>query len=272
MRRGAGFASTLFLCVFIGLLATGGEQVAHEAIVISNDYEFTVENGVCSGQGTYEDPYVIEDWVIDAGLDNYGIKIHGTSRYFIIRNVEVSGAAKAGIYLSYVQNGTIEDCAFIANWAGVTINFSSFNKILASTFSDHVDAIRTYFSHTNQIMDCTFEDNDTAIWLDASNENRLTGNLIQDSHMGLYLNLGSKGNTILDNAFVGNLHSARSDDPNVWDDGTRGNYWHGFEALDTDLDGIWDAPYVISSDGDQDNCPLVGHARVEAPPAATCNP
>jgi len=270
MKRGAILASVVF--VFIGLLAVGGEPANHQAIVISNDYEFTVENGVCSGQGTYEDPYIIADWVIDAGYDDYGIKIHGTSRHFIIRNVEISGAAKSGIYLSYVQNGVVEDCTLEANWAGLTLNFSSFNKVLSTEFMDNVDAFRSYFSHTNQVMDCVFDNNDTALWLDASNENRLTGNLFQDSHMAVYLNLGSVGNTILNNAFVGNLHNARTDDPNVWDDGERGNYWHGFEAIDADVDGIWDAPYVISSDGDQDSFPLVGHALVEAPPAATCSP
>lgn len=272
MKRGAVLASTVFLFVIIGLLATGGEPISHRAIAISNDYEFTVENGVCSGQGTYEDPYIIEDWSIDAGFDDYGIRIHGTTRYFVIRNLEISGAAKSGIYLSYVQNGTIDGCSFEANWAGITLNFSSFNRILTSTFTDHIDAIRTYFSHTNQIMDCTFDDNDTSIWLDASNENRITGNLLQNAHMGIYLNLGSQGNTILNNAFVGNLHSAQTDDPNIWDDGTRGNYWHGFQAIDADIDGIWDVSYVVSSDGDRDNFPLVSHTRVEAPPEATCTP
>lgn len=271
MKKGAVLGCAVLLLICIGTLAFGEDLVSRRVISITNDHEFTVENGVCSGSGTTEDPYVIENWLIDAGLDDYGIRIHGTTRVFEIRNVEISGAAKSGIYLSYVQNGTIEGCAIESNWIGITLNFSAYNRIADCTFTSNVDGIHVYFSHTNQVMDCAFDRNDTAIWLDASNENRLTGNLITESHMGVYLNLGSELNTILNNAFVGNLHDAYSDDPNVWDDGERGNYWSGFTGIDADGDGAWDKPYLISNDGDRDNFPLVGHERVEAPPAPTCD-
>jgi len=272
MKKGAVLGCTVFLFVILGVLAAADDLPAHRAIVITNDHEFTVENGVCSGSGTAEDPYVIDYWLIDAGLDDYGISIHGTTRYFVIRDVEITGAAKAGIYLSYVQNGTIEDCILEANWTGITLNFSSFNKIADSLLSTNMDGIHTYFSHNNQISACTFEGNDTAVWLDASNENRISANLIADSHMGVYLNLGSAENTVISNAFVDNLHDAYTDNPNAWDDGASGNYWHGFSAIDADGNGIWDVPYQISSDGDQDNFPLVGHPLVPAPPPATCSP
>jgi len=272
MKKGAVLGCTMFLLVFVGLLAIGGDLVAHRAIVITNDHEFTVENGVCSGSGTVEDPYVIENWLIDAGFDDYGIRIHGTTRAFVIRAVEIAGAAKSGIYLSYVQNGIVEDCTLEANWTGITLNFASFNRITGSTFEKNTDGIRTYFSHNNQVLDSRFLENDTAIWLDASNDNRISGNLISESHMGVYLNLGSQQNTVIYNAFVGNLHAAYTDDPNLWDDGTRGNYWGGFSGIDANEDGIWDLPYLISNDGDQDNFPMVTHSLVPEPPPATCAP
>jgi len=272
MKKGAALGCAVLLLVCIGYLASAADLVSRRVISITNDYEFTVENGVCSGSGTAADPYVIENWLIDAGLDDYGIRIHNTSRAFIIRNVEVTGASKSGIYLSYVQNGTIEDCTIGSNWVGVTLNFAAYNRIADSTFTSNVDGLHVYFSHTNQIKDCTFDRNDTAIWLDASNENRLTGNLISGSHMGIYLNLGSGQNTMLNNAFVDNLHNAYADVPNIWDDGTRGNYWSGYSGIDADGDGAWDQAYLISSEGDQDNFPLIGHERVEAPPAPTCTP
>jgi parallel beta-helix repeat protein len=267
MKKGAVLGCAVLLLVCIGCLALAEDLVGRRVIAITNNYEFTVENGVCSGSGTAEDPYVIENWSIDAGLDEYGISIHNTSRAFVIRNVEVTGASKSGIYLSYVQNGTIEGCTIASNWVGVTLNFAAYNRIKESTFSTNVDGIHTSFSHTNQIVDC-----DTALWLDASNESRITGNLISESHMGIYLNLGSAQNTILENAFVDNVHDAYADVPNVWDDGSHGNYWSGHSGIDADGDGAWDEAYLISSEGDQDNFPLVGHPRVEAPPAPTCTP
>ena len=270
MKRGAVLCCTVFLSIFIGCLAIAGGTSTHRAIVISNNYEFTADNGVCSGTGELNDPYIIENWIIDAGYDEYGIRIHGTTRAFIIRNVEISGAAKSGIYLSYVRNGRIQECSFEGNWTGVTLNFAARNRISDCTFSNNTDGIRTYFSSGNQILRNTFEKNDTAIWLDASNENVVLGNYITESHMGVYLNLGSTGNRILDNAFVANMHHAHTDDPNQWDDGTEGNYWGGFRAIDAEQDGIWDSPYKITSDGDQDNFPLVNHPLVPAPPAPAC--
>ena len=270
MRKGAVWVCTVFLFALIGLAAAAEGLVEHRAIVIGSDHEFTVENGVCSGEGTPDNPYIIEGWKIDAGYDDYGIRIHRTNRSFVIRNIEISGAAKSAIYLSYVSNALIEDCVLDGNWVGITLNFSKFNRIAHSYVANSTDGLRLYFSDSNQVWDNTFMRNDTAIWLDASDENAFTGNLLQDSHMGLYLNLGSTENSILGNAFVNNLHDAYADDPNQWDDGIAGNFWSGFATVDADEDGIWDSPYEICTDGHQDNYPMVSHPLVPDPVEPTC--
>jgi parallel beta-helix repeat protein len=185
--------------------------------------------------------------------------------------VEISGAAKSAVYLSYVRNGKIEDCVFEANWVGVTLNYSSLNRISGCVLANNTDGIRFYFSSRNQILANTFEDNEAAIWLDASNDNELGGNYIADGYTGVYLNLDSEANTIVGNAFVNNVRHAYTDDPNIWDDGAEGNYWSGFEFFDANEDGIWDSPYFISIDGDQDNYPLITHPLVPAPPAPACD-
>jgi parallel beta-helix repeat protein len=252
------------------LLASASDRIDHGPIAISSDYEFTVRNGVCSGSGTFEDPYVIEGWSIDSGESRYGIRIHGTTRPFIIRNVEISGAAAAAIALSYVRNASIEECVFVANWAGVTLNFSSFVRITACTFEKNTDGIHFFFSDDNQILNSVFRTNDTGMWLDSSDTNQVWGNLVVGSQMGVYLNLGSTGNSILRNAFVDNLHNAYSDEPNYWNDDAGGNYWSGFGAVDGNQDGIRDTPYPINQDGDQDSLPLVSHPLVPTPAPATC--
>ncbi len=270
MKQGAGLFCTAFLLVLLSVTAFAGDGIEHRAIEISNDYEFTVENGVCSGSGTLDDPYIIENWIIDAGYDTYGIRIHGTTRAFIIRNVEISGASKSAIYLSYVKNGKIENCTIEGNWVGITLNFSSLNRISGTTLANNTDGIRFYFSSSNQILRNTFEGNEAAIWLDASNENELIGNYIADGYTGVYLNLDSELNLILGNAFLNNARHAYTDDPNIWDDGFSGNYWGGFTSIDADENGIWDHSYQISTDGDQDNFPLMTHPLVPAPPPAEC--
>jgi len=270
MKQGALFLCTVVFVLSLTLLTAASDRTYHGVIAISSDYEFTVENGVCSGSGTFDDPYVIEGWAIDAGDNRYGIHIHGTTRPFIIRNVEISGASMAGIALSYVRNANIEGSVFVANWAGITLNFSTFVRISSCTFEQNTDGIHFFFSDENQVLDSIFRTNDTAAWLDSSDGNEIWGNLIENSEMGVYLNLGSTGNSVLRNAFVDNLHNAYEDEPNYWNDDQGGNYWSNFTAVDTDLDGIRNTPYPISQDGDQDSMPLVTHPLVPASAPATC--
>ncbi|MCX6094847.1 MAG: right-handed parallel beta-helix repeat-containing protein [Candidatus Bipolaricaulota bacterium] len=272
MKQGVALVGVLILLVGVGLsCVAGAERAEHTAIVITNDYEFTPSNGVCSGSGTAEDPYVIQGWKIDAGYDDYGVRVHGTTRYFIVRDVEVAGAAKAGMSLSYVRNGRIEGCLLDANWVGVVLSYSTFVRISDCVFETNTDGVHLFYSGENQILYNVFDRNDTSIWLDASNRNEITGNLIHGSHMGAYLNLGSTGNRVLMNAFVANLHNAYSDEPNVWNSDRQGNYWNEFDAIDANEDGIWDSPYLINSDGDQDSYPLVTHPLVPTPEPETCD-
>ncbi len=270
MKHGALFFCTFVFVLSLPLVVSATDQVDHGVIAISSDYEFTAENGVCSGSGTFEDPYVIEGWTIDAGESRQGIRIHGTTRPFVIRNVSVSGASASAISLGYVRNANVEDCVIEANGTGMSLSFSMFVRVVGCTFENNTDGIHLFFSDKNQILDCLFRANDTAVWLDSSDDNSIWGNLIGDSDMGVYLNLASTGNSILRNAFVSNAHNAFSDEPNCWNDDAGGNYWSSFEAVDADLDGIWDTPYPIGQDGDEDSLPLVAHPLVPAAPPATC--
>ena len=258
MRITARVGVACLLILFVGLFAAAyGQSVDHAPIVIGNDYEFTAENGVIAGSGTFDDPYIIAGWNIDAGYNRYGISIHRTDRYFVIKDIKISGASQAGIFLSYVENGTIENVDVSGNWIGIALNFSSSNLVKGCTLSSNTDGIHLYFSYDNSILGNMLSKNDTGIWLDASNDCTIVGNEISLNHMGVYLDLGAQGNLIYSNAFIDNNHNAHSVDVNTWDKDGRGNYWSDFSAIDADEDGIWDSPYVIRSQGDQDNFPLV---------------
>ena len=45
---------------------------------------------------------------------------------------------------------------------------------------------------------------------------------------------------------------------NIWDDGSRGNYWSDYNGTDANHDGIGDTPYVIDANN-TDHYPLMGH-------------
>ena len=65
----------------------------HAAIEITSDEEFTLANGVSSGTGTENNPYIIEGWNITVAT-GYGITIVDTSSHFVIRNCFVDGATE----------------------------------------------------------------------------------------------------------------------------------------------------------------------------------
>lgn len=259
MNMGRVASWTIVLSILVGIVVAASCKDACDRgpIEIASDYEFTAGNGVVGGSGTVDNPYVIEGWRIDAGYYDYGIRIHGTSRAFVIRDVKISGAAKAGIFLSYVQRGLIQDCELVGNWIGITLNFASFNRITGCVLASNTEGIHLRFSSDNQILSNTIDGNDyAAIWLFASNTNEMIDNVLVGSHMGVYLDLGSEGNLLYDNSFLDNIHNAHSDRLNLWDCRQVGNYWFDYNGIDADGDGIGDSPYVINSDGDQDNFPL----------------
>lgn len=261
-----GGAVALILVLGIVVVAASADPVAHNPIVITNNYEFTAQNGVVSGSGTQTDPYIIEGWNIDAGMSNYGIRIHGTDRAFVIRGVQVSGAADAGISLSYVKNGTIENCSLTGNWVGISITYCSLDRISLCTLDSNTDGIHLYFSQDNQILQNAVSNNNTGIWLDASNKNEISANRISRNSMGIYLVLGSTQNVVVKNALIDNSHNAYSACANQWDQNGAGNYWSNFRAVSASGNGIWDSPYVIQGNSGQDNFPLVSPpAQVQTP-------
>jgi len=94
-------------------------------ITILGDAEFTSGNGVVGGDGSASNPYIIENWTINALAYN-GIKITNTQKHFVIRNCWVMGINMFnGIVIDTVQNGTIEHCKMNDTNNGLDIRDSS---------------------------------------------------------------------------------------------------------------------------------------------------
>ena len=115
-RKVAGMAVAMF-AVVLSVVLVGG-QIGnggflwwgnHEPIYIYGDDGFTIENGVFSGSGTADDPYVIEGWRIDHPQADYGVYVDHTTAHFVIRDCVIEGTCLAGIYFNTVQNGRVED-------------------------------------------------------------------------------------------------------------------------------------------------------------------
>jgi parallel beta-helix repeat protein len=234
--------------------------------------QFTVANGVTSGSGTQNDPYIIEGWDINASSAN-GIEIRNTEAYFIIRNCYVhdGGVYYDGIYFNLISNGRVENTISSNNFWGINMYYSIYNNI----FDNNVSNNRAYGIHLecswyNNISNNTASNNKyVGISLsDYSMNNNIYDNIFSNNKYGIYLSYSSDSNWIYHNNLTGNMEQAYDECTNYWDDGypSGGNYWSDYTGVDEKSgqnqnqpgsDGIGDTPYNISGDMNKDLYPLM---------------
>jgi len=280
------------------------QYTPHDPIYIHGNDDFTSENGVTSGSGTANDPYIIEYWNISAASQD-GITIKNTSVFFEIRDCYVhdGGINNDGIVFYNVTNGVIKNNIVTGNRNGTIFRTqgygmkenSSFNKIQQNTISDNIyDGI--HFQHTtvghhsnNEIFLNNITGNgNRGIYLIMSDENLVyCNNIISNSGFGVELFTctgGGGNNRVYHNNFINNGgengQASCTLDYNDWDDGypSGGNYWYDYEGVDNysgpgqnipGSDGIGDEPYMIFSyyENDYDWYPLMEpYGDVTIPP------
>ncbi|UCD14537.1 MAG: right-handed parallel beta-helix repeat-containing protein [Thermoplasmatales archaeon] len=107
----------------------------HPPIIINGNDDFTPENGVTGGNGTENDPYIIEDWIIVGdGSASDGIFINNTNAYFMIRNCTVYDFHHPDMYydgvkFSNVENGGIENTSIYKSHTGIDLRYSTNIKV-----------------------------------------------------------------------------------------------------------------------------------------------
>jgi parallel beta-helix repeat protein len=87
------------------------------SILIDSEDDFNATNGVVSGSGTKDDPYVIEGWSFNS--TTIAIKVSQTASHLIIRNVAISNGPDSGQYgilIDAADNIEIRECSI--NWSG----------------------------------------------------------------------------------------------------------------------------------------------------------
>lgn len=110
------------------------------------------DNPWCSGSGTWNDPYIIENVTIDGqGLDSC-IEIRNSVKFFIIRNCTLYNSGSnldedGGIKLYSVNNGNCyyNNCSY-NNGNGIILSFSNNNSISGNNVSYNKNGI--YFAYT----------------------------------------------------------------------------------------------------------------------------
>jgi len=275
-------------------IAHAVEITSHDPIHILGNDDFTQANGVISGSGTLEDPYIIGYLDIDAS-SAHGIWIENTDVYFIIKNCRVHDGGfdyNYGVYFNRVKNGKIASVTSYNNDVGIYLKNSSNNIISKSNASGSVNGICLQSSPNNNIEKCTASgnfshgiylnssdntiisesdasSNTNGIFLQSSSNNRIEKCTASNNSLhGIYVGFSSENSHIRHNSFKNNLYQAWDECSNRWDDGypSGGNYWSDYTGTDNyrggnqDIpgsDGIGDTPYYILGDNNLDRYPLV---------------
>jgi hypothetical protein len=206
-----------------------------------------------------------------------------------VKNVKVMEDPSApnwawGILLDTVTDSVIANCTIsnIRDSLGVWVmDFCTGNLIIGNNFTNvHHSAIAVWDRNNtitgNRIIACG-----SAIDFFSTSDNVIFGNHIEDNHVGVHcfsqnpLPPGLK-NLIYCNNFVNNTMSFLNEAVfigdtgvllvpaivNIWDNGTKGNYWSDYNGIDANRDGIGDTPYFIDDNynlegaNDTDHYPL----------------
>jgi len=177
-------------------------------IHIDNNWTDARDAGICTGNGTYSEPYIIEDLVIDGGGSGSCIWIENSDVCFKIENCTVyysGGYDHAGIAFYNVSNALIIENNFnssIPNYYGIYLRDSDNNSILGNIVSDTARyGIYLSDSDNNTLSGNTANYNkDNGIFLRDSDNNTISGNTANynSNWYGIYL-YNSDNNKILGN-------------------------------------------------------------------------
>jgi parallel beta-helix repeat protein len=201
----------------------------------------------CSGSGTEEDPYIIENIKINGGWSGSCLEIYSTSVYFIIRNSIFYNSGNtpddAGIRLEDVSNGKIINNNCSNNERnGISLLGSEYNLIYQNTACDNyiggikLDDISQYNNITENILDRNANgvymlDSPYNIISDNNiNENRENGIFIGNSNPYLQSNDNRVSMNHISENNQNGIQIDRSDNVIVIDNIIIGNHQNGIRA------------------------------------------
>ena len=130
--------------------------------------------GNCTGSGSYLDPFVIKDLVIDGQGSGSGIKINLSRNYFFrIENCTIFNCS-IGIELFSTDNGTLYQ------------NYCSFNNVGIYLHCPTRPTVITYGCFNNTIIENTANSNNYGIRLDWGAFGNLINNTANNNSFGIY--------------------------------------------------------------------------------------
>lgn len=210
-------------------------------IHIDNNWTDVKAAELCTGDGTYSNPYVIEDLIIDVEGWGNGILIENSNAFFTIENVTIynSGTYKGAIFLFNASNGKLINNNLSSNSDGIISWFSDNNTFIGNMIYNNSEigmnlndcdnnTISENFIYEcgqgiiligegNKILENNVNDVNVGMDLMSMNSGIVSGNILNNNYIGITLysciNSNITGNTIYEN--MDGIRLERSEDINI---------------------------------------------------------
>lgn len=177
----------------------------HSPISIHNDTELAAI--ASNGTGTSRDPYILNQWIINASTAT-GIYITGTTQYFIIRDCRIEGTSRSfcGITLNQIASNTahLVNNTCINNLYGIYLEYSDSVTVFNNTCLDNVYGIYLWYSNSSLILNNTCQNNWEGIYSWYSQRSQLINNTcFRDGINLVKSDFSSVMNNICSNGYCG---------------------------------------------------------------------
>jgi len=191
-----------------GYVSLKNSAVSERIHIIGNSgWEDFKNDGNCTGNGTYSEPYVIEDLVINGGGSGSCILIEDSNVYFTIENCIVYNVydfESAAIFLSNVTNGQLINNTCSSNYHAIILAISDNITIMGTIANNTYAGIFTSWSNNNTISGNILNNNTFGIYIRYSHYNNMTGNTLNNNSFGIHLD-GSNNNVVSENTANNNV-------------------------------------------------------------------
>jgi len=235
------FLTTSFLTVSVLIPERGAAYTSHSPILINGNGDFTAANGVTSGIGTFENPYIIEGLKIGLTQRGSGIMFNGTNAHCILQNLELysnletTDFPRMGIAFYETTNCSLKNLKISNFQFGIHLNYAENILISENKISSNEHAGINMYS---------------------ANNITITNNVISNNGAGISIAGATFNLLIYHNDFIENTMQANDvfKSGNEWDNGylDGGNYWSDYNGVDEyngpnqdilGADGIGDISY-----------------------------
>ena len=156
--------SSLMAGVVQASAQTTSETVAQltpfPTIKIFGDDDFNATNGVSSGSGTSDDPYVIEGLEIDGIGATTCIWLVSTVKHVVIRDCVLKNGS-FGVKMQEVENVRVDNCIIEEQTIGIRASYSDKSAIVGNTISGCDYGVYIYYSEGVRVEDNTYFDNES---------------------------------------------------------------------------------------------------------------